>query len=331
MDKLNKTKLNESLESARKVFQIEGDCLKEVSERLDVNFLKAIEILFACEGKIVVTGIGKSGHIGKKIAATLASTGSPAFFVHPAEANHGDLGMISSSDAVIAISYSGENDELNLMIPGIKSKGIRLISLSGNQKSTLSAVSDVNLSIEVSTEACPLGLAPTSSSTAALVMGDALAISLLRLKGFGRTDFALSHPAGSLGKRLTMKVSQLMHTGAELPSVSPDCVLKDVILEISSKRLGMTTVLEKPHRLLGVITDGDLRRLLENSQPSEAMSLRAEEIMSINPKVIHFDALAVDALTILREKKMNHLVATDLDGKPVGVIGLHDLVKAQIV
>ena len=317
------------LASARRVIEVEMSGLQEVGDRIGQEFLEAVEILHSCSGKIVVTGIGKSGHIARKLASTLASTGTPAFFVHPAEASHGDLGMISQRDAIIAISYSGESAELNLILPFAKRLGVKLISITGDPKSTLALLSEVTLNVRITKEACPLGLAPTASTTATLAIGDALAVSLLEAKGFNQKDFARSHPGGSLGKKLLTRVADVMRTAESFPRVSPKSRLKDVIVEISQKRLGMAAVIGKDNILAGIITDGDLRRLLERSD--QPLMTTAENIMTRNPKTIRPDALASEALAIFEVQKINHLIVVDEKDVPLGVLGFHDLVTEKII
>lgn len=317
------------LASARRVIEVEMSGLQEVGDRIGQELLEAVEILHSCSGKIVVTGIGKSGHIARKIASTLASTGTPAFFVHPAEASHGDLGMISQRDAIIAISYSGESAELNLILPFAKRLGVKLISITGAPKSTLALLSEVTLNVRITKEACPLGLAPTASTTATLAIGDALAVSLLEAKGFNQKDFARSHPGGSLGKKLLTRVADVMRTAESFPRVSPKSRLKDVIVEISEKRLGMAAVIGKDNVLAGIITDGDLRRLLERSD--QPLMTTAENIMTRNPKTISPDALASEAIAIFEVQKINHLIVVDEKDVPLGVLGFHDLVTEKII
>ena len=317
------------LASARRVIEVEMSGLQEVGDRIGQELLEAVEILHSCSGKIIVTGIGKSGHIARKIASTLASTGTPAFFVHPAEASHGDLGMISQRDAIIAISYSGESAELNLILPFAKRLGVKLISITGAPKSTLALLSEVTLNVRITKEACPLGLAPTASTTATLAIGDALAVSLLEAKGFNQKDFARSHPGGSLGKKLLTRVADVMRTAESFPRVSPKSRLKDVIVEISEKRLGMAAVIGKDNVLAGIITDGDLRRLLERSD--QPLMTTAENIMTRNPKTISPDALASEAIAIFEVQKINHLIVVDEKDVPLGVLGFHDLVTEKII
>ena len=328
---LKPTKISEKavLTSAKRVIETEISGLQEVGERIGQELFAAVEILNACAGKIVITGIGKSGHIARKIASTMASTGSPAFFVHPAEAGHGDLGMISALDVVIAISYSGESDELNLILPTVKRMGSKLIAITGYPDSTLGKLADIVLSTKVSREACPLGLAPTASTTATLALGDALSVALFESKGFNENDFAKSHPGGSLGRRLLTTVASIMKTADSFPSVLPEASMREVIIEISKNGLGMTAVMKDSNVLEGVITDGDLRRLLERE--NDPMSLIAKDVMTRNPKVIEKNALASEALRIFEIKKINHLIVVDEQSLPIGVIGFHELASAKIL
>ncbi len=323
-------KQDEIIKEGKRVVEIEAKEVSKLEERIDENFAKAVEILFECKGRVVLTGMGKSGIIAKKIAATMASTGTPAFFLHPAEGVHGDLGMLTRGDVVIAISNSGKTKEILDIIPVVKRLGLKLIALTGNKNSELAKKSDVVLDVSVTQEACPLGLAPTSSTTVALVMGDALAMALLKKKGFKRDDFALVHPAGSLGKRLTLKVEDLMHEDEEIPAVKEDTLMKDVVIEISSKRLGMTVVVDEDFKLKGIITDGDLRRFIEKF--GKAMfDAKAKELMTKDPKVIKRDSLAVEALNLMEKYSITSLVVTDENNKVEGVIHLHDILKAGVV
>ncbi len=323
-------KQDEIIKEGKRVVEIEAREVSKLEERIDENFAKAVEILFECKGRVVLTGMGKSGIIAKKIAATMASTGTPAFFLHPAEGVHGDLGMLTRGDVVIAISNSGKTKEILDIIPVVKRLGLKLIALTGNRNSELAKKSDVVLDVSVTQEACPLGLAPTSSTTVALVMGDALAMALLKKKGFKRDDFALVHPAGSLGKRLTLKVEDLMHEDEEIPAVKEDTLMKDVVIEISSKRLGMTVVVDEDFKLKGIITDGDLRRFIEKF--GKAMfDAKAKELMTKDPKVIKRDSLAVEALNLMEKYSITSLVVTDENNKVEGVIHLHDILKAGVV
>ncbi len=318
------------LEVARRVISIEGEAVQALLERLDSSFVEAVRLLYECRGRVVVTGMGKSGIIGRKISATMASTGTPSIFLHPAEGSHGDLGMVVKGDAVLAISYSGETPEILSLLPVIKRLALPLVSLTGNLTSTLAKKSDVVLDVSVAKEASSLKMAPTASTTAALAMGDALAVALLEMRGFSEEDFALLHPGGTIGKKLLLRVEDLMHTGEELPVVSMDTPMKDVILEISSKRLGITTVVDKDGVLKGVITDGDLRRILERYGQS-FFQLKAGEVMTRNPKTIDEDALAAKALQRMELYSITALVIPGGGGKPKGIIHLHDLLKAGIV
>lgn len=322
-----------SIEKAKRVLKIEAEAIARLIDRVDASFSRAVDLIMACEGRVVVTGMGKSGLIGKKIAATLASTGTPALFLHPAEGIHGDLGMVTRGDTVIALSNSGETDELSRMLPSLKRIGIRIIALTGNLESTLAKNSDVVIDVGVTEEACPLGLAPTASTTAALAMGDALAVALLDKRGFKEEDFACFHPGGALGKRLLLRVKDLMHTGDAVPMVSEVTVIKDAIYEISSKKMGVTAVLDKSGRLVGVISDGDLRRWMEKTEKTgeNLLAKKSGEIMTKNPKVIMKEALAAEAVAVMESNSITCLIVADSVGKPEGVIHLHDLLKAGVV
>jgi len=322
-----------SIEQAKKVLKIESDAIARLIDRLDDNFDRAVDLIMNCKGRVVVTGMGKSGHIGNKIAATLASTGTPALFLHPAEGIHGDLGMVTKGDLVIALSNSGETEELSRMLPSLKRIGIKIIALTGNLESTLAKNSDVVIYVGVKEEACPLGLAPTASTTATLAMGDALAVVLLNRRGFREEDFACFHPGGSLGKRLLLRVRDIMHTGDAVPKVSVDTLIKDAIYEISSKKMGVTSVLGPDGKLLGVISDGDLRRWMEKTEKTGENLLikKAGDIMTHNPKVIAKDALAAEAMSIMENSSITCLMVLDADRRPEGVIHLHDLLKTGVV
>jgi arabinose-5-phosphate isomerase len=322
-----------SIEQAKKVLRIEADAIARLIDRLDENFDRAVDLIMNCKGRVVVTGMGKSGHIANKIAATLASTGTPALFLHPAEGIHGDLGMVTKGDLVIALSNSGETEELSRMLPSLKRIGIKIIALTGNLESTLARNSDVVIYVGVKEEACPLGLAPTASTTATLAMGDALAVVLLNRKGFREEDFACFHPGGSLGKRLLLRVRDIMHTGEAVPKVSVDTLIKDAIYEISSKKMGVTAVLDPAGKLLGVISDGDLRRWMERTEKTGENLLvkKAGDIMTHDPKVIAKDALAAEAMAIMENSSITCLMIVDADRKPEGVVHLHDLLKAGVV
>jgi arabinose-5-phosphate isomerase len=322
-----------SIEQAKKVLRIESDAIASLIDRLDENFDRAVDLIMNCKGRVVVTGMGKSGHIGNKIAATLASTGTPALFLHPAEGIHGDLGMVTKGDLVIALSNSGETEELSRMLPSLKRIGIKIVALTGKIDSTLARNSDVVIYVGVKEEACPLGLAPTASTTATLAMGDALAVVLLNRKGFREEDFACFHPGGSLGKRLLLRVRDIMHTGDAVPRVSVDTLIRDAIYEISSKKMGVTAVLDPAGKLLGVISDGDLRRWMERTEKTgeNLLAKKAGDIMTHDPKVIAKDALAAEAMAIMENNSITCLMILDADRRPEGVIHLHDLLKAGVV
>ncbi|MEW6675344.1 MAG: KpsF/GutQ family sugar-phosphate isomerase [Nitrospirota bacterium] len=318
------------LEIAKKVLKIEADAVLGLTDKLNNNFEKAVELLYTSKGRVVVTGMGKSGLVGKKIAATLASTGTPAFFLHPAEASHGDLGMVTERDIIIAISNSGETEELVGLIPFLKRFNVKLISMTGNQNSTLAKASDVTLDISVKEEACPLGIVPTASTTATLAMGDALAVALLIKRGYKEEDFAFFHPRGSIGKRLFIKVKDLMHTGDSLPTVSLNTPMSKTVIEMSSKRLGHTVVLDNENKIAGIITDGDLRRGIEK-WGERLFELTAEEVMTGNPKTISEEELAAKALSIMESYSITALVVPDKDGRAIGIIHLHDILKQGIM
>ncbi|MFB3883905.1 MAG: SIS domain-containing protein [Thermodesulfobacteriota bacterium] len=319
------------IEEAKRVLRVEARSILDLVERVDENFLRAVEILYQCKGRIVLMGMGKSGLVGRKIASTFASTGTPSFFIHPAEGLNGDFGMLAKEDVVIAISNSGETRELLEVLPLIKRYGNRLITLTGNVKSSLAKAGEICLNIQVKEEACPLGLAPTASTTATLAIGDALAVTLMEKKGFKEKDFALLHPGGALGKRLLLTVENLMHVGEALPMVSEKTLMKDVIFEISSKRLGVTGVCTEKGHLVGVITDGDLRRALEKFD--NLLNRSASEVMTKNPKWIEKDALAAKAVQRMEEHSITSLFVFNNAGDkvPAGVIHLHDLLKAGVV
>jgi arabinose-5-phosphate isomerase len=318
-----------SLEHGKRVLDIEARAIASLVDRLDDRFTQAVEILFVCSGKVVVSGMGKSGLIGQKIAATLASTGTPAFFLHPAEGIHGDLGMLARHDTVIALSNSGETEEVLKLLPFVKRLNIPVIALTGRIQSTLAKNSDVTLDVSVSEEACPMGLAPTASTTAMLAMGDALAIALLQKRGLSEEDFAQFHPGGALGRRLLLKVQDLMHHGDAVPRIQSHATVHDAILEMTTKKLGMTTVLDEDGRLLGVITDGDLRRYLEKGLDLPAAQVR--DLASRSPKTISPEALAARAVQIMEEFSITALVVVDERANVVGVLHLHDLLKSGIV
>jgi len=315
--------------SAIRAIRIERDAIDALESRIGDAFSRACEVIMECKGRVVVTGMGKSGHIGNKIAATLASTGTPAFFVHPGEASHGDMGMITPQDVVIAISNSGNTSEVITILPLIKRMGAPLISMTGNANSTLAHEAVANLDISVEVEACPLGLAPTSSTTATLVMGDALAVALLEARGFSAEDFAISHPGGSLGRRLLLRVSDIMHVGDRIPVVKESTTLSGALLEISRKGLGMTTVVDDQGSLTGIFTDGDLRRTLDRSV--DIHNTPIHEVMTRHGKTIQADHLAAEALNIMEEMKINALPVTDDSGALVGAINMHDLLRAGVI
>ena len=322
-------KPEDRLKRAAEVLRIESNGILSVVERLDENFVRAVELLRDCRGKVVVTGVGKSGHICAKIAATLASTGTSAFFLHSGEALHGDLGMVMAGDIILAVSNSGETDEILKLLPHFEQHGVKLIVMTGNPDSTLARAGDVVLNVRISEEACPLGLAPTTSTTAALAMGDALAIVLLEDKGFNRDDFARRHPGGILGRRLLLRVGDLMCRGEQLPLVDEETLIKDALFEITAKRLGITGVANAEGKLVGVITDGDLRRGLERR--GQILHLKAKDLMTHNPKTIPAETLATEAVAVMERFGITSLFVVANGGKkPSGIIHLHDLVKAGL-
>ncbi len=312
------------------VLDTEAEAILALKQRVNADFVNACQYMLHCEGRIVVTGMGKSGHIGDKIAATLASTGTPAFFVHPGEASHGDLGMITPKDVVLALSNSGETDEILTILPIIKRLGVPLITLTGNPGSRLARTADANIDVSVAKEACPLGLAPTASTTASLAMGDALAIALLESRGFTEEDFARSHPAGSLGRRLLLRIEDLMHSGNNVPRVSQTATLSEALLEMSRKGLGMTTVVDQSGRVSGVFTDGDLRRLLDHGEV-QIKKLCVADVMQRQCTTVEAHLLAAEALRIMDDKRINALPVTDDDGILVGALNMHDLLRAGVV
>lgn len=322
-----------ALDLARETLQIEADAIIALKQRLssqpEDSFAQAVGLLLNCSGRVVVSGIGKSGHIARKIAATLASTGTPALFVHPAEAAHGDLGMVTEADAFIAISNSGETSELLAIVPVIKRMGARLIAMTGNSSSRLAQLADVHLNVAVDKEACPLNLAPTASTTATLALGDALAVALLDARGFKEEDFARSHPGGALGRRLLTHVRDVMRSGEAIPAVKSDVSLSAALLEISRKGMAMTAVVDEEFRPLGVFTDGDLRRLLENTQDFSKLSI--SQVMHANPRRIGPDQLAVEAVEIMEQFRINQLLVTDAQDRLVGALHIHDLTRAKVI
>ena len=317
------------IETAQRTIRLEIEAVEQLNARIDASFVKACDLILACKGRVVVVGMGKSGHIGRKIAATLASTGTAAFFVHPAEASHGDMGMITQDDVVLALSNSGTTSEIVTLLPLIKRLGITLISMTGNPKSVLAKAAAVNLDASVAIEACPLNLAPTSSTTASLVLGDALAIALLEARGFTAEDFAFSHPGGALGRRLLLKVEHVMHTGERLPKVPRGTSLRDALLEMTQKGLGMTVIVEADGRLAGIFTDGDLRRALDKGV--DVRQTRIDEIMTVHGKTAHAEMLAAEALKIMEDHKISALVVVDEQELPVGALNMHDLLRAGVM
>lgn len=314
---------------ARRVLEIERDAIAGLLPRINTTFAKACRLLLGCRGRVVVTGMGKSGHIGGKIAATLASTGTPAFFVHPGEASHGDLGMITREDIVLAISYSGETSEVLTILPLIKRMNVPLVTMTGRAESTLAQAGDVHLDVSVGQEACPMNLAPTASTTATLAMGDALAVALLEARGFTPEDFALSHPGGTLGRRLLLKIGDLMHRGAELPAVSPQAMLSEALLEMTRKGLGLTAIVDDAQQLLGVFTDGDLRRVLDAGV--DVRRARIAEVMTRGGKTAHAEQLAAEAVSLMEQHKITALLVVDDERRLHGVIHMHDLLRAGVV
>ena len=318
-----------ALDLARRVITIEADAVRALAARIGDDFLRAIELILACQGRVIVSGMGKSGHVARKIAATFSSTGTPAYFVHPGEASHGDLGMVTRDDVFLALSYSGESEELLTIVPILKRQGAKLISLTGNPQSTLAREADVHLDGAVAQEACPMGLAPTASTTAALALGDALAVALLDTKGFGEADFARSHPGGSLGRRLLTHVRDIMHSHASIPAVREEATLAEAILEMSRKGLGMTGITDESHRLLGLYTDGDLRRTLQKKLDFNSTPIRS--VMSRTPRSIAPDALAVEAVQLMEQYSITQLLVVDEHNKLVGALNMHDLLKAKVI
>ena len=320
---------DELLALAREVLDIEARAVETLKTRLDDNFIAACNLCMQTSGRIVVTGMGKSGHVSNKIAATLASTGTPAFFMHPAEASHGDLGMITNQDLLIAISYSGETAEVVTILPVVKRMGAKLLSITGNPNSTMAQAADAHLDISVAEEACPLNLAPTASTTATLAMGDALAVALLKMRGFTAEDFARSHPSGSLGKRLLLRVSDVMHTGDRVPAVKANVTLRDALLEMTDKGLGMTAIVDDDRRILGIYTDGDLRRTLETG--ADIRETRIRDVMHPNCKTTTDDLLAAEALHLLEENKITGLLVVDDDNRLIGALNIHDLFREGLM
>lgn len=316
-------------ELGRAVIRTEAEMISRLADRIGEDFAHACQHLLDCSGRIIVIGVGKSGHISKKIAATLASTGSPAFFIHPSEAKHGDIGMITRQDVIIAISYSGESEEMLSLLPHIKRLGVPLIALTGKPHSTLAKAASIHLDVSVEKEACPLGLAPTSSTTAALVMGDALAMALLDKRGFTEDDFALSHPGGTLGRRLLLRVNEIMHQDMNIPIIKATASLKEALLEMSQKKLGMTTVTDTAGKLVGIFTDGDIRRALDSH--ADIHNTPVETVMTKNPKTIPSTMLAAEALNIMETFKITALVILNETEQPHGILHIHDILRAGVI
>jgi arabinose-5-phosphate isomerase len=319
----------QALDLARQVLRIEGEAVLALCGRIDDAFLRALALILNCRGRVIVSGIGKSGHIGRKLAATLASTGTPAFFVHPAEASHGDLGMITAEDVVIGISNSGESAELLNIVPSIKRQGARLIAMTGNEKSTLSRDADVHLDAGVAQEACPLNLAPTASTTAALALGDALAVALLDARGFGAEDFARSHPGGELGRRLLTRMRDVMRTGDALPAVAPEAGIAEAVREITRGTIGMTTVVSPDRKLLGIFTDGDLRRAI--LRHADLGRLAVGDVMTRDPRAMRPDQLVAESVEVMEKYKINQIPVVDGEGRLIGALNMHDLFQAKAI
>ncbi len=317
------------IETAQRTIRLEVEAVEQLNARIDSSLVKACELILSCKGRVVVVGMGKSGHVGRKIAATLASTGTAAFFVHPAEASHGDMGMITQDDVVLALSNSGSTSEIVTLLPLIKRLGITLVSMTGNPASVLAKAAAVNLDASVAIEACPLNLAPTSSTTVSLVLGDALAIALLEARGFTAEDFAFSHPGGALGRRLLLKVEHVMHTGERLPKIARGTSLRDALLEMTEKGLGMTVIVEADGRLAGIFTDGDLRRALDKGVDVRQTSI--DEVMTVHGKTANSEMLAAEALKIMEDHKISSLVVIDDQQMPVGALNMHDLLRAGVM
>ncbi|MBY8607213.1 MAG: KpsF/GutQ family sugar-phosphate isomerase [Burkholderia sp.] len=318
-----------ALALARDVLDIEADAVRALRDQLDGGFVQAVALLLGCRGRVVVSGIGKSGHIARKIAATLASTGTPAFFVHPAEASHGDLGMVTSDDVFIGISYSGESEELVAILPLVKRIGAKLIAITGRAESSLGTLADVNLNAAVSKEACPMNLAPTASTTAALALGDALAVAVLDARGFGSEDFARSHPGGALGRRLLTYVRDVMRSGTDVPSVGLDATLSDALFQITAKRLGMTAVVDAGGKVVGIFTDGDLRRVL--ARDGDFRTLPITDVMTRDPRTIAPDHLAVEAVELMERHRISQMLVVDADGALIGALNMHDLFSKKVI
>lgn len=323
------TLANRLIDSARRTIRLENEAIACLEQRIDQSFIQACQLILDCPGRVVVVGMGKSGHIARKIAATLASTGTPAFFVHPAEASHGDMGMITENDVVLALSNSGTTNEIITLLPLIKRRGIKLISMTGNQESILAQSATVNLDASVEKEACPLNLAPTSSTTVSLVLGDALALALLQARGFTPEDFAFSHPGGALGRRLLLKVEHVMHSGPELPAVPRGVTMREALFEMTKKGLGMTLILNEDGSLAGIFTDGDLRRALD--QDIDVRNATIDQLMTRGGKTTTQDMLAAEALKIMQDYKINSLPVIDQQQKAIGALNMHDLLRAGVM
>ncbi|KAA1152817.1 KpsF/GutQ family sugar-phosphate isomerase [Pseudoalteromonas sp. FUC4] len=317
------------IEQGLRVLDVERQALSDIAQYVDENFHNACQLMYDCEGRIIVIGMGKSGHIGNKIAATLASTGSPAFFVHPGEASHGDLGMITKNDVVMLISNSGETSEVLNIIPVLKRLGAKMIAMTGNTQSTMATLANVHVCIKVEKEACSLGLAPTSSTTATLAMGDAMAVALLEARGFTADDFALSHPGGSLGKRLLLTLKDVMHSGANTPIIGVSQTVKDALIEMSAKGLGMTAIVDENQQLVGLFTDGDLRRILE--QKIDIHTTQIDVVMTKSCTTATQDILAAEALNIMERKRINGLIVVNEKNQPIGALNMQDLLKAGVL
>jgi arabinose-5-phosphate isomerase len=317
------------ISSGQRTVAMETQAVNDLHDRVDGSFVTACETLLACEGRVIVTGMGKSGHIGNKIAATLASTGTPAFFVHPGEASHGDLGMITKNDVVLALSNSGNTAEVITLLPLIKRLGIPLVSMTGDTNSALAQAAVANLDVSIAEEACPLNLAPTTSTTVTLVMGDALAIALLESRGFSAEDFAFSHPGGALGRKLLLRVSDIMHADNEVPRVTPETPLHNALLEMTEKGFGMTTITNTQGELLGVFTDGDLRRIIDSK--ADLSSVNMSQVMTENPKTVNHDMLVAEALTIMEKASITAVVVEDASNHPIGVLHMHDILRAGVI
>ena len=333
LQRLDNNSASRALALASETLQIESDAILALKDKLgtsaDSEFALALQILLQCKGRVVVSGMGKSGHIARKIAATLASTGTPAMFVHPAEAAHGDLGMVTESDVLIAISNSGESEELLAIVPVIKRLGAALISMTGKPNSSLASLAHVHLNIAVAKEACPLNLAPTASTTATLALGDALAVALLDLRGFREEDFARSHPGGALGRRLLTHVRDIMRTGEDIPAVHPDVLLPAALLEVTRKGLAMTAIVDASNHVVGIFTDGDLRRLIEEGKDFSRAQIK--EVMHTKPRVLGPEQLAVDAVELMEKHRINQVLVVEKDGTLVGALHIHDLTRAKVI